>query len=303
MYKTKKNSWQIVVTVVLMIALFSCIFAPQRGIANAKVESLSAGTHYCEDDILFSENGITPYGIGITTVDDQVIQYDYKQIIDDHTVWTAPSYGNTDNTMSNLCGPMAGTNIMGFYDRYYPNLIANFNPGMINSGRYQYFPNLKFPAVKATTRSLYTAMGTNTVELGTSQRDFQSGLNSYVNGSGYNISYSSFYQNTKTVNLNILAAAISNNKVGVIFCNTFNYVYSISDAPSGIETTVNKNNSTAAHIMMVYGYQTIAYYKNGVNFLTDTYLQVSSGFSTADQGYIEMDDYLKIEDALIINIS
>lgn len=54
--------------------------------------------------------------------------------------------------------------------------------------------------------------------------------------------------------------------------------------------------------MMVYGYQTIAYYKNGVNFRTDTYLQASSGFGSAETGYIKMNDYIGIMDALIINI-
>ena len=55
--------------------------------------------------------------------------------------------------------------------------------------------------------------------------------------------------------------------------------------------------------MMVYGYITVRYYDNGSLIGTDTFLQASSGFNTADQGYIRMDDYLQIEEALIVNVS
>ena len=54
--------------------------------------------------------------------------------------------------------------------------------------------------------------------------------------------------------------------------------------------------------MMVYGYFTVDYYKNGSKFLTETYLCASSCNSFADAGFIKMDDNLTIDDAIIVQI-
>lgn len=298
----RTSSWKIMWVSILAIILSCYIFLPIGGNSKAYAFESETAVRY-SDDGTNDDSGITPYGQGVTTNDNRHFFYDYRVGYDSNRVYTAPSYGNTDNTMHNVCGPMAGTNIVGYYDRWNENLIPNFFPGMINGNYYEYFPDLDFPAIKDTIRSMYTIMDTNVSGPGTTQSDFQNGLTAYANNRGYSLSYSSFYNNATTVNLNTLATAIAANKVGVIFCNTFNYVYSICEDSLGKETMITKINSTAAHIMMVYGYRTITYYRNGVNFQTDTYLQVSSGFSTADIGYVQMNDYLGIMDALIVNVS
>ena len=59
-----------------------------------------------------------------------------------------------------------------------------------------------------------------------------------------------------------------------------------------------------AHMMMVYGYKTYAYYKNGVNFQTDTYLYVTKSDGMTDKGYMQLnDDCLDIDEAYIVTIS
>lgn len=103
------------------------------------------------------------------------------------------------------------------------------------------------------------------------------------------------------MDLDALKDAIDQNKVGVIFCSRYNFVYGIVHTEN--LTSVVKENANVGHMMMAYGYQTIAYYKNDINFRTDTFLYVSSGYSGADQGYIELNSYLNIEDALIMTIS
>ena len=46
---------------------------------------------------------------------------------------TAPSYGNSDPSMTNSCGAITGTNVIVFNDRFFPNLIPNFEPGLTDS--------------------------------------------------------------------------------------------------------------------------------------------------------------------------
>ena len=81
----------------------------------------------------------------------------------------------------------------------------------------------------------------------------------------------------------------------------YNFIYAITHNEE--RTYISRSISDNPHIMMVYGYIVIRYYNNGSLFKTETYLQASSGFSTGNQGYIKVDDYLQIEEALIVNIS
>lgn len=240
-------------------------------------------------------------GGGVSYEDSEYIYRDSYTVNETYRVYQAPSYGNGDTSKTNFCAATAGTNIVGYYDRFYTNLMPNFEPGMINGGIYCYFPDVGFSAVTTVFNTLYDMMDINVGGIGTTGTGFKNGLQSYVQGQGYSLSYTSFYANSKNVNLTAFGNAINAGKVGVLLCTSYNFVYAIVHSDG--QTFVSKANSTNAHIMMVYGYITINYYNNGSLFRTDTYLQASSGFGSGEQGYIKMDDDLDIEEALIVNIS
>ncbi len=284
------------VAVLLVIALLLvCVGFPW---INIIAEAQESETRYSDD----GDNGIMTLGEGVSVVDNQTITYDYK-VTNDHTVTSAPSYGNTISGMTDYCAPMAGTNAIVFYDRWFTNLIPSFTPGMTYGTSYTYYPDMNWSQVTTLINTLYDTMNTNVGSAGTSQADFESGFKSYVNAQGYNVTYTSFLQDYKNVNLTTLQSAISANKVGIIFCSSYNLIYSISDNTAGTSTVLTKRNSSTAHMMMVYGYKTVKYYSNGINFRTDTYLQVSSGYSTGEQGYVLMNEYLDMNAAKIITIS
>ena len=158
------------------------------------------------------------------------------------------------------------------------------------------------PATRAAFEDMYYSM--NTDELGgTTSTNFKNGLESFVEEAGYDFSYSSFYESQKTVDLDKLKTAISQNKVVALFCSTYNYVYSIREIEDLSLMQVIKTDSTIPHMMMAYGYMTIEYYRNSVNFRTDTFLYVTSSDSTARLGYMQLDDFLTIDEALILTVS
>lgn len=301
MKKARNKLWQAGVVCILMIILPFYAFAPFNTLATQALDNEYNSAKYCDDGVI-NDEGITPYGEGASYNDNQDIYYDYKIVTDNHLVGTAPSYGNGDPSMTDVCAPMAGTNSIAYYDRWFTNLIPNFNPGMMNGNSYQYFPDLGFPATENLVKSLYSLMKTNVGLPGTSGADFKSGLTTYATQKGYTLSYSNFRLNSKNVNLTTFANAISNNKVGFLLCDTYNFIYSINNNSNGVQTMLAKRNSTIGHMMMAYGYQIIAYYKNGVNFRTDTYLQVCSGYGTADHGYILMNEFLTLNEALIVTV-
>ena len=84
-----------------------------------------------------------------------------------------------------------------------------------------------------------------------------------------------------------------------MFLKNYNFITKIQDYPSLSAMAITKWNYSEAHIMMVYGYKKIAYYKNGSNFRTDTFLYASSGTSAGSLGYILMNQDLTIVDAVV----
>lgn len=279
--------------VALLAAVFAfCVFQPLIG---ETVKAFADDGYFCDEG--YTGNSGSSYN------DDYTITYDSYEPHYDYTVGTAPSIGNANNDLTNYCTALGGTNVVTYYDRYCPNLIPDFEPGMINGSSYQYFPDVGFAAIQNVMDTLYEKMGVNTVQPGATKNDFVNGLTEYVQEKGYSISYSSFYQSATTVNLSQVRRMKAENKVGIIFCNQFHFIYSINHRTSGTETLVVKRNFPMAHVMMVYGYMTIDYYRNGSVFLTETYLQVASCFGGGDRGYVKVGDFLNISDALLISIS
>lgn len=242
--------------------------------------------------------------VGSSSTETYTIDCDDYEITAKYTYDSAPAFGNTEAIFTNYCGPITGMDIVLFNDRWKTNLIPNYEPGFThpNTGAYYYWA-ASTDESDAAYASIYSLMKTGEVG-GTTSTNFRNGLKSFVENAGYDISYSSIYSNSKTVNLNALKTAIDQNKVGVIMCSEYNYIMRLSVASGETAMTVVKENSTVPHMMMVYGYFTCAYYKNGVNFQTDTYLYVTKSDGMTDKGYLQVnDDCLDIDEAYIVTIS
>lgn len=299
MKEVKKVNRVSKITVAALCAAFAVLnMGPLVGQAVKADEAATANdTFYCadgDDDFIYG-------GQGEIADSSYEIEHDYYEIVEDVCYYSAPSFGNLDDSMTNTCAPAAGTNVVVFYDRWYENLIPDYTPGIPFDQGYYYYMDMAKPETTNVLKTLYELMDTNVGSGGTSESQFLNGLSEYVDNAGYDLSYTSFYDGSKTVDLDALKNAIDQNKVGVVFCSRYNFVYGIRHDEN--KTIVAKEDANIGHMMMVYGYQTIAYYKDDINFRTDTFLHVSSGYSGADQGYLELNSYLNIEDALIMTIS
>lgn len=274
------------------VAVFAfSVFVP----ASAGVKASAEETAFCDDGAYLSASDL----VSAT----YTINYDYKVIHEEYLGGNIPGYSITNGEMPNACAPIAATSIIGYNDRYYPNLVPNAEPGMINGSDYMYFPAVYFKAIQGVAESLYNYMKTNVGQDGTTDANFKSGLKEFVNDRGYNLSYSSFYSSKTTVNLTALQQMVNNHKVGALLCSKYNFISAIMHDDSGKSTTVYQVNSSVAHIMMVSGYITIDYYKNNTKFLSETYLRVASGYATGERGYCRLNNNLQIDDALTVNIS
>ncbi len=225
-----------------------------------------AWTPIAEPDRYADVQLLSPYA-------NETVYYTYK--VDDlqSTDGGCPEYRTVDG-LENACGPVAGAEIVGFYDKYYPNLIPGWDSYYPATGKYR-IPNATYTA--PVIRSLYTSMRTNVDDVGVSESDCLSGLKSYINGKGYSVNYQSVLSGS-TVNFEACKTATKNNKVIILFSRATN-LYIISE---------NNNNDTITpvsvgglHIMVGYGYYEVNYYNASGLFRTDYYLQVSTGLGSA----------------------
>lgn len=239
-------------------------------------------------------------GTGTVTSATYSFACDDYEIIDGKAISFPPSFGNTDHSMENTCGPLAGLNISAFFDRWCTELIPDYTPGVLFGDDYQYYRDKRLTQTKQALRNLYDLMETEKYG-GATAETFKSGLKAYANNKGYSVSTSSFYSNRVSVNLSRLKTAIIEDKIGVILCERFDYVYGI--VVSGGSAKIVKEHNDAPHIMMVTGYTTYNFYNDGVTVATETFLHVSSGFSSGDMGYVQLNDsFLAIDEAIIYSI-
>lgn len=241
-------------------------------------------------------------GEGVTTTSSYTIDCD-QMVVDSYVSHASvPSFGTGDDGYTNVCGPVSGTNIVAFYDRWYTNLIPNYTPGMVtSSGAYRYFPDRRLAVTNDVISDLYELMNIEEIG-GTTSANFRNGLDSYAEGKGYDISFSSMYQNATMVNLSKLTTAINQNKVGLVMCSTYNFVSKIQSNSDG-SVFIGRKNSTTAHMMMIFGYKTISFYKSGNLVCTKTFLHACSGFNTQDIGFIELNDFSIINEAYIVSVT
>lgn len=231
-------------------------------------------------------NAFAPYAT-------ETVYYTNKTTDHKYTDGTAPKFVAV-NGMQNACGAVAGAEIVAYYDKYFPDLIPNYESYIATTGKYK-------PAsatyIYPMMQELYELMDTNVQGVGVNSVEFRNGLTEYVNGKGYNISYTDIVSGS-SFNYDAFKSAINSNKVVALLSQpTEVYNIGIYSGYDMLSTTVLDGN----HIMLAYGYVQINYYNSNGIFRTDTYLEVSTGLSIGVMYYkINPHD---LDAAYIINIS
>ena len=210
-----------------------------------------------------------------------------------NTAGGAPLYNNTQN-LSNACGPLAGTAIVAFYDKYYPNLIPGWDSYYPATGKYR--PQAD-PNTVPVLNEMYTLMKTNVNGEGVSESEFKSGLQTYINNHGYSASFTNVMSGS-TLNYSACKAAIDSNKVIALFIKP-GVVYEIEEYSD--HDTYTENTIAGNHIMYAFGYLQIKYYYSTGLFRTETFLKVSTGRFSPAVAYFKVDSS-NLEAAYIVNV-
>lgn len=200
--------------------------------------------------------------------------------------------------ISNGCAVTSGGMVVGFYDRFYEELIPNHD-GIYMSGSYVY--RAQDDAVDAMHQDLYVRMGSDSQ--GTSVFGYVNGLGAYVRSKGRTASIVSAF-NYNNLDFESCQEALNDGKLVALFVNDYSFLtYGGIYSYDGYDILIN-NVMEGRHVLTINGYLVIDYY-NSENVLIqkDLYFHCHSGTPSAGSGYVRISKYTTVEDAYIINIT
>lgn len=195
------------------------------------------------------------------------------------------------------CACVAGANIIGFYDRYYENLIPDFEPGSLFMG-VAYLYGIQTEEVTEVIKQLYVDMGTTSN--GTTETQFINGMTKYCTRAGYSFGYTSLMSGGKLNYSEAIKYIEQYNQPVALFLSGYNVAgISEGDSQDGYGYFYDNTN----HMMVGFGYRYVTYTYNNGTTETFNFIYVSSGNSSAPCGYYNSNfNNTTINNALAINI-
>lgn len=231
----------------------------------------------------------------ISTYASTTISYNSRTVDVYNTPGGAPNYRQVSD-MSNACGAVAGTTIVGFYDKYYDNMIPGWVSYYPASGLYRLQDSTYVPGVMW---EMYDLMQTNVKDVGVSEQEFVDGLKAYINKQGYSVSMQNVVSGS-SIDYQACKDALNNNKVIALLSHAGD-IYELGEY-SGHDT-VTSINIAGSHIMVAFGYYEINYYDSSSKlFRTDIYLEVATGLASRATALYKINPH-NLSSAYIVNVS
>lgn len=206
---------------------------------------------------------------------------------------SAPQYAALSG-MINACGAVAGAEIVGYYDKYYPDMIPGWQPFFPASGKFRMQDDVYIPSVM---NDLYALMRTNVDDVGVSDSDFVNGLTQYINSKGFSVSMQNVVSGN-SIDYSACKSAIDNSKVIALLSKPAD-LYIIGEQPT--QDTISTYTLSGAHIMIAHGYKEVKYYNGNTLTRVDRYLAVSTGLREISAAYYKVNPH-SLNKAYIVNI-
>ncbi len=285
--RTKTISKTIVAISIIVLAFtafFAVFFAPQA--ANVAFADGIDESHY--------------FGISTIYTMTETFSYSTKTTESYFINTSVPAYYDTANR-DYTCAPVAGANIIGFYDRYFPDLVPDIATGYARGTRYNYYAMARYETqLQSLIDDLVARMGTNSN--GTNKYSFMAGLSSYVASRNLSATFTDITQEMTTTYVLDFEQAVSQLKNGnpiAFFTSGVNFT---TFTDTGSSVTMNIQASNDDHIFVAYGYQKVVYYDANGNTVRECIsFQTSSG-ENGLTGYYVINSYLAVDSALAVHI-
>lgn len=228
----------------------------------------------------------------------QTVSYATKATTADYSILhDLPNYCGSTGTSS--CANTAGAVVIAYYDRFYENLIPNYQSYVAMGPALLY----KSPSTEIISliNTLSELMLIGEPHEGTTFSEFQLGMETYVESRGLTYTSSNVFLNG-SFNLDRYKNAVHSNKPVALFMMDFAMLGNIV-VGNGMET-INSGYCDVSHVAVGCGYRTDVYYDaNGNVITTRNYLKVASGTIEYGIGYLNINGITDIRYAISIEIS
>ncbi len=244
----------------------------------------------------FSKVGFGYSGSGNITEISETISYASKTENTYGIKGDLPKYSGVVGATN--CANVAGGIIIGYYDRFCEDLIPKFKT--YNQLGSLIIYKLGTAEISNVLDSLYTLMGTDVNQAGTTFNGFQNGMTSYANSHGYTYFTESILTSGR-FDFSKYKKAVENNKPVALFLSNFSLLNQIQT--NNGQDIITSDYSNVSHVIAACGYKQQIYYNSNEQQIAERiYLKVSSGFSERGICYLNINSVSKIDKAISITI-
>ncbi|MDE7379912.1 MAG: hypothetical protein K2N14_02555 [Clostridia bacterium] len=203
-----------------------------------------------------------------------------------------PRYFNSGWTSG--CAAVAGGNLIGYYDRFYEDLIPNHAAGRSSGDLFIYY--FEDDYVNSMISTLYTEMKGSAD--GITEADFISGMKKYCSGKSLSCDFTSL-KSGNSINYNSVKDCINGGYPLVLFLNTYTICRIANYETFGeIFYEIHSGN----HVMPGFGYSSITYTLNDGSKSEYKFINVSTGWSDPREAYFNIEYCTNIVSAYKVNI-
>lgn len=255
--------------------VFSNMFLSGAMIAEPNI---SASTRYCGGSTFVATS--------------EKITYSRKETTSQYTMkGEVPNYnGHVD---APNCANVAGAELIGYYDRFYEELIPDYKT-YVQIGTMLSYRSMS-AEISTVMITLKDYMGT---DKGTTFNGFHKGMKKYVE------KHSRAYITEDLGNLNFekYKAAVEANKPVALFLSDYTFYLGTEVQSDG--ETIESEYSNVAHVVVGCGFKVDTYYNTaGQVIATRTYLRIASGFDVRGLTYLCLDGKSTVDYATTVIIS
>jgi len=195
------------------------------------------------------------------------------------------------------CGINAGGNIVGWYNKDYPEMIPGHAAGYLRGGRWYW--NTPTAPYNAMYDDLFVAMGGN--PNGVTINEYTRGLLSYTRDKDMLFTLQNVRGNDNWL-IPIYKTYLQSNRLISVFLNSYNLGHGVMTPQAG-KDTINFTQYDGRHVVVAYGYAEISYFDSqNTMFREDTYLLVASGFVFPRLAWLRTNTNCIIEGAIAMKV-
>lgn len=228
---------------------------------------------------------------------DETVSYASKNISEYSIQYDLPNYYGAPN--GTTCASIAGTVLLGYYDRFYEELIPNFQVYTRLGTRIKY--KSLSDVILNLSNELYNLMGGEREHIGTTYSEFQDGMSTYIESKGHTYITTSVFS-WGEFDFNKYKMAVESNKPVVLFLSRFaikNYI-----VQDGTVDTIKNDFAETPHVVVGCGYEQYQYFDStGKEIDNRIYLKVATGLTDYLLSYININGLTSIDRAISVEIN